>query len=133
LVSVRKTWVLDTETKGTGAQMVPLEKVLQKPAPKPRRPVPRVKPAPLAADAVAPKQPSRFRVVDALTRQVLADGAGIGPTVDLLEELRSPVDVSIYAWQPKTEEWRPLSHREKMLLWGFRGRGRPVASKSERS
>jgi hypothetical protein len=23
-----KTWVLDTETKGTGAQMVPLEKVL---------------------------------------------------------------------------------------------------------
>ena len=28
-----KTWVLDTETKGTGANMVPLEKVLKKPAP----------------------------------------------------------------------------------------------------
>ena len=26
-----KTWVLDTETKGTGANMRPLEKVLQKP------------------------------------------------------------------------------------------------------
>jgi hypothetical protein len=26
-----KVWVLDTETKGTGAQMVPLEKVLEKP------------------------------------------------------------------------------------------------------
>jgi hypothetical protein len=26
-----KTWVLDTETKGTGANMVPLEKVLKKP------------------------------------------------------------------------------------------------------
>ena len=43
-----KTWVLDTETKGTGAHMVPLEKVLEEPereaprrrsapAPKPRR------------------------------------------------------------------------------------------------
>jgi hypothetical protein len=27
-----KAWVLDTETKGTGAQMVPLEKALEKPA-----------------------------------------------------------------------------------------------------
>ena len=29
----RKPWVLDTGTKGTGAEMVPLEKVLKKPAP----------------------------------------------------------------------------------------------------
>jgi hypothetical protein len=28
---VGKTWVLDTETKGTGANMVPLEKVLKEP------------------------------------------------------------------------------------------------------
>ena len=27
-----KTWVLDTETKGTGANMVPLEKVLEQPS-----------------------------------------------------------------------------------------------------
>jgi hypothetical protein len=38
-----KVWVLDTETKGTGAEMVPLEKVLErraggpKPAPHPGR------------------------------------------------------------------------------------------------
>jgi hypothetical protein len=31
--SMGKTWVLDTETKGTGANMVPLEKVLEKPHP----------------------------------------------------------------------------------------------------
>ena len=30
-----KTWVLDTETKGTGARVVPLEDVLEKPEPKP--------------------------------------------------------------------------------------------------
>ena len=32
-----KVWVLDTETKGTGANMVPLEKV-QKEAPRPSKP-----------------------------------------------------------------------------------------------
>ena len=35
-----KPWVLDTETKGTGAQMVPLEKVLEdspRPAARPRK------------------------------------------------------------------------------------------------
>jgi hypothetical protein len=32
-----KVWVLDTETKGTGANMVPLEKVQAKPAPRPRK------------------------------------------------------------------------------------------------
>ena len=34
----KKTWVLDTETKGTGANMVPLEKVLKKPEPAPATP-----------------------------------------------------------------------------------------------
>jgi hypothetical protein len=37
----RRTWVLDTDTKGTGANMVPLEKVLkqpERPAERPARP-----------------------------------------------------------------------------------------------
>jgi hypothetical protein len=33
----KKTWVLDTDTKGTGANVVPLEKVLKKPEPAPAR------------------------------------------------------------------------------------------------
>jgi hypothetical protein len=33
---VRKTWILDTETKGTGANVVPLEKAEKKAAPRPR-------------------------------------------------------------------------------------------------
>jgi hypothetical protein len=32
-----KTWVLDTETKGTGANMVPLEKAQENPEATPRR------------------------------------------------------------------------------------------------
>ena len=42
-----KIWVLDSDTKGTGAQVVPLEKALGKPAeenPRKARPRPREKP-----------------------------------------------------------------------------------------
>lgn len=56
-----KTWVLDTETKGTGANMVPLEKTLAKPAPKPlRRPAPRRSAAP-AKPAARPAQPREVK------------------------------------------------------------------------
>ena len=48
-----KTWVLDTETKGTGANVVPLEKVQRRPeeasarrAPRPKRPAPSGETAP---------------------------------------------------------------------------------------
>jgi hypothetical protein len=34
----RKTWVLDTDTKGTGASMVPLEEAHEKPDQAPTRP-----------------------------------------------------------------------------------------------
>ena len=51
----KKTWVLDTETKGTGANMVPLEKVLRKPEPAPEPAPARRRPAP----AVKPKRPER--------------------------------------------------------------------------
>ena len=40
----RKTWVLDTDTKGTGANVVPLEKVLADPDAPPRSGSPRRKP-----------------------------------------------------------------------------------------
>jgi hypothetical protein len=46
-----KVWVLDTETKGTGANVVPLERVLKKPeaaepvAPPPPTPTPKPRPA----------------------------------------------------------------------------------------
>ena len=42
----RKTWILDTDTKGTGANVVPLDKVLERPEPAParRRPAPPAEP-----------------------------------------------------------------------------------------
>jgi hypothetical protein len=118
-----KVWVLDTETKGTGAQMVPLEKVLRQPASEPERrrarPVPRPAPKEKAPEPVPPR---RFRVIDALSRQVLADDADAPATLELLRGVDQPVDVSIYVWEPNPETWRLLTRREKSLLWDFRER-----------
>src|SRR5439155_21702407 len=88
-----KVWVLDTETKGTGANMVPLEKVLERPdARREREPIfvpPKRGERPV--EAPAPKPPPRFKVVDVLTRQALAEDADGRATVDVLKGVRSVV------------------------------------------
>ena len=118
-----KVWVLDTETKGTGAQMVPLEKVLRQPASEPERrrvrALPRRRPRRDAPEQVPPR---RFRVIDALSRQVLADDANVPETLEVLRGVEQPVDVSIYVWEHGPQEWRLLTNRERKLLWGFRDR-----------
>jgi hypothetical protein len=110
-----RVWVLDTETKGTGAEMVPIEKLKSAGA---GRGVVVVQPP----KAPEPKLPRRFKVVDVMTGRVLAEGAGTRATVDLLEGVRSSVDVGIYVWEPKADKWQQLSQREKQMLWRLRGR-----------
>jgi hypothetical protein len=122
---VAKVWVLDTETKGTGAQMVPLEKTLRKPAGEPERR--RARPVPKPARREKPPEPApprRFRVIDARSRQVLAEDANVPETLELLRDVEQPVDVSVYVWEPKPGEWRLLIGREKSLLWELRQRPR---------
>jgi hypothetical protein len=117
-------WVLDTETKGTGAHMVPLEKVLRRPEdrrddgptfepPKRRRREP---------EPAAPRPPARFRVVDVLSRQTLAEDAGARATVDALKGVRSVVDVTISRWDHEAERWRPLTRGQQRALWKLRDR-----------
>jgi hypothetical protein len=119
---VGTVWVLDTETKGTGAQMVPLEKA-RRPAADPERRRARPVPKPARREKPAePTPPRRFRVIDALSRQVLADDANAPETIELLRGIDRPVDVSVYVWEPKPETWRLLTRREKSLLWEFRQR-----------
>jgi hypothetical protein len=119
-----KIWVLDTETKGTGANMVPLEKVLERPDARreperifvPRKPPRRPREAP-------PRQgPPRFKVVDLLTRETLAENADGRATVDLLKGIRSVVDVTIWRWDYETESWRQLSLDERRAIWQLRDR-----------
>jgi hypothetical protein len=115
-----KVWVLDTETKGTGAEIRPLEeadaamKRGQTPSVvRERKPRPKREPEPTG--------PRRFKVVDVMTKRVLAEDAPLDATVELLEGVRSIVDVSIYVWERKAESWQELSLREKQMVWGFRG------------
>jgi hypothetical protein len=117
-----KIWVLDTETKGTGAQMVPLEKVLKKKRTKGSAPVvvPRRATESRPAPAPQPRQPHRFKVVDLVSREVLAEGANARVTVDLLRQVRSVVDVNIFVWEPKLDRWRLLTLGEQKALWRFR-------------
>jgi hypothetical protein len=113
-----KVWVLDTETKGTGAQMVPLEKLLRRPESPRKRPRPSRRPQP--TEAPEPRAPLRFRVVDAVTREVLVDDADAQTTMEELGRLRSVVDVNISVWEPKAERWRPLTLGERQTVWRLR-------------
>jgi hypothetical protein len=119
-----KVWVLDTETKGTGAEMVPLEKAHDGAARQGQRAIVVRERKPPPPKPVEPAGPRRFKVVDVMTKQVLAEDAALDATVELLEGMRSIVDVSIFVWERKAGRWQELSLREKQMLWGFRGRHR---------
>jgi hypothetical protein len=115
---MRKVWVLDTSTKGTGATVVPLESTLREPeaaartpyvAPKAPRPKPEKEPA--------PRLPRRFKVVDVVSRETLADGTRMRATLEALEDVRSPVDVRIFVWDDEDETWDLLTLVEQRAMW----------------
>jgi hypothetical protein len=117
-----KTWRLDTETKGTGAHIVPLEKAqegsrkdqdlatvtLERP-PRPPRP------------PEEPAGPLTFKVLDIRSGRVLGEDIDARATVEVLAEVGSVVDVRIYVWVPKAARWRLLRLDEQRALWEFRG------------
>jgi hypothetical protein len=116
-----KTWVLDSETKGTGAHIAPLA---SPPAPgKGKRELALVefdRPArpPKAAE---PRESPRFKIVDVLSSQVLADGVDTRAAIRVLEGMRSVLDARIFRWAPKQRRWRLLTLAESKRLWAFRG------------
>jgi hypothetical protein len=112
-----KTWVLHTETKGTGAHVVPLESLTRRasspePLYVPRKPLRREQP-----DVAQPRAPHRFRVVDIMTQELLLDGGSTRQALDALKDVRSIVDVNIYVWQDEQERWRMLTFPERRTLW----------------
>jgi hypothetical protein len=118
-----KIWVLDTETKGTGAEMVPLERALRGKRSAPGRERIRVvkrKPDGSSAEAPptesAPRAPRRFKVTNALSGQTVADDASVAEVVELMDGMRSVADARVYVWEPDASGWRPLALREQQLL-----------------
>jgi hypothetical protein len=101
--------------------MVPLDKLQRQSATKGRRPSKSGKPErPPAPPAPPPQRPRRFKVVDVMTRRVLAEGADARSALDVLRGMRSVVDALIYVWDSDEEDWRPLTLAEKKLMWSFR-------------
>jgi hypothetical protein len=70
-------------------------------------------------------------VIDALSREVIADDANANQTIELLRGVERPVDVSVYVWESKPETWRLLTRRERSLLWDLRQRPREPESRQE--
>lgn len=101
--------------------MVPLERVLRQPGSTavegfsfpPRKPRP---------DEPAEPAPREFKLVDVMTREVLAEGVDARAAVEALEGIRSIVDVLVYVRDPEKERWRLLDLDETRALWDFRGR-----------
>ena len=116
-----KVWVLDTETKGTGAEMVPLEKALRRSGPNPRIPVVRRSANRRRTIEPATRQPWRFKVVDVMTKEVLAEDADVRATVELLGKVPRMVDVTLYVWDEEAEHWRLLSLSDQKAIWALRG------------
>jgi hypothetical protein len=113
-----KTWVLQTETKGTGATVVPLESTTKRASESTPLHVPR-KPEPRAPEPVPPRTPRRFRVVDLMTRETLVDDAPAAVAVAALKDVRSTVDVTISVWDEHRERWRPLTLAEQRAMFAF--------------
>jgi hypothetical protein len=124
-MSKRRTWVLDTETKGTGAQMVPLESIERKQEPKRERMWVPPKRRPREPAAPEPRAPRRFRVVDVMSREVLQEDGGVRETLELLGGLAHVVDVSISVWEPAEERWRLLTLAERQAVWDRRAGATP--------
>lgn len=122
----RTAWVLDIDTKGTGAEMVPLERVEERKRLRgEREPVRVVGPRADPADEQIfetdrSRVPRRFRIVDIRSRQALVDDVEIVEALEALSGVGSVVDVNVFVWDPDEKDWRPLTMSERRRLWNLR-------------
>jgi hypothetical protein len=116
---VGKVWVLDTETKGTGAEMRPLPKQ-RPPSGGGARMVLTQRPKKRPPRMTEPTGPRSFKVVDVMTKEVIAEDSDAQATVAALRTIRSVVDIDIFVWEQKLLRWRQLSFGEKRVLWDRR-------------
>ena len=112
-----KTWILDTETKGTGANMVPLDRVTKRSSVAEPVYVPREPARPREPQEPPAKAPHTFKIVDVMTRRTLAEGAGTRAAVEVLADVRSVVDVNVYIWDEDRADWRLLPFADRRALW----------------
>jgi hypothetical protein len=120
---------LDTETKGTGAHIAPLRRAREEQASERELALVLLKRPPRPLQSHEPVPPLRFKVVDVMSAQVLAQGIGARATVDLLEGMQRVTDARIFLWIETTGRWRLLTLAEQKALWRFRRRGLAAPSR----
>jgi hypothetical protein len=123
---VAKTWILDTETKGTGAHIAPLGS--DRPRADRDLAIVTLERPPRPLKAPEPSSPRAFKVVDVMSAQVLAEGVGTRETLELLAGMKTMIDARIYVWVPGAERWRLLRLEEQRALWALRGTRTPDRS-----
>jgi hypothetical protein len=111
-----RTWILHTETKGTGAQMVPLDAVTERRRATEPVFVPRGPAQPPEPEQPKPRPTHRFRIVDVMTRQALVDDGSAREAIGVLGDVRSLVDVNVYVWSEEDERWRLLTFAEQRAM-----------------
>jgi hypothetical protein len=122
-MSMAKTWILDTETKGTGAHIAPLNP--KRGGAEPELAVVTLERPPRPVRSPEPPAPRAFKVVDVMSSQVLGEGVDTREALQLLADLRTVVDARIYVWVQSSRRWRLLTLGEQKALWELRG---PAAS-----
>ena len=116
-----KTWILDTETKGTGAHMKPLEPARAKPDDARELALVTLERPPRPAPEQPPPEPLRLKVVDVLGARTLGEDVDVREAVRLLEGVRSALDVRVFVRAGADSKWRLIGRDELRTLWGFRG------------
>jgi hypothetical protein len=112
------TWVLDTETKGTGANMVPLERVTKRSS-EPTHQFVLPERQPPQSEPPKPRSCRRFKIVDVMTRRDLLEDGSTREAVETLGSVRSIVDVNVHVWDEERERWLLLPFGEQRALLDF--------------
>ena len=117
--------MLDTETKGTGATMVPLDEVERRERPEAKRLWVPPKRTPREPKPPEPPAPRRFRVIDVLSRRVLLQDGSVREMLALLGGIARMHDVTVYVWEPGEDRWRLLTMAEQRVVWDRRTQPTP--------
>ncbi len=109
-----KTWILDSETKGTGAVMVPLNKAKKLHKDKPLQVVQGIsgRPAPKSR----PRLPTLFmaKTIYGHRLKVKVQGAEL---VRFLATVNRPQDIQIFAYDRKRGDWFLVPSHDSKLIW----------------
>ena len=116
---VAKTWVLDTETKGTGAHVAPLRDAGGGRAREAELALVQLTRPPRPPSPSEPPAKTTFRVVDVLSGEVLGEDLDARDAVEALAGMRTALDARVYLRHGANARWRLLSLADTRRLWAL--------------